>query len=146
MSIYCLNCWWACAFYNISKNFVNKKFLYLSLEYTLNSAGHSANFDFFGTLSNLAAEFPFFESNVWDNIFLVRSWAKNKGILRSLIGLTSDRISSKFLSVLLFSLKSHELLAYYHNTFRLILIKSNVCYFFEYYLITNDPYMYSTIY
>ena len=48
MSIYCLNCWWARTFYNIFKNFVNKKFLNLSLEYTLNSAGNSANFDFSG--------------------------------------------------------------------------------------------------
>ena len=46
----CLH-WFDWAFYNIFKNFVNKKFLYLSLEYTLNSAGHSENFDFFGTLS-----------------------------------------------------------------------------------------------
>ena len=50
MSIYCLNCWWAHAFRNIFKNFDNKKFLYLSLKYTLNSAGHSENFNFFGTL------------------------------------------------------------------------------------------------
>ena len=60
MSIYCLNCWWACTFYNIFKNFVNKKFLYLSLEYTLNSDGHSANFGFFGALSSIKLEFDFF--------------------------------------------------------------------------------------
>ena len=38
---------WAPPFCNIFKNFFNKKFLDLSLEITLNSAGHSENFDFF---------------------------------------------------------------------------------------------------
>ena len=38
---------WAPPFCNIFKNFFNKKFLDLSLEITLNSAGHSENLDFF---------------------------------------------------------------------------------------------------
>ena len=38
---------WALPFCTILKNFFNKKFLDLSLEITLNSAGHSENFDFF---------------------------------------------------------------------------------------------------
>ena len=47
-----LCCLWARPGSNIFKNFFNKKFLDLSLEYTLNSAGHSENIDFFRSLSN----------------------------------------------------------------------------------------------
>ena len=43
-----LCCLWAWPGSNIFKNFFNKKFLDLSLEYSFNSAGHSENIDFFG--------------------------------------------------------------------------------------------------
>ena len=41
-------CLWAWPGSNIFKNFFNKKFLDLSLEYSFNSAGHSENIDFLG--------------------------------------------------------------------------------------------------
>ena len=44
--------WLSPPFWNTLKNFFSKKFLDLSLEYTLNSADHSENFDFFASLSN----------------------------------------------------------------------------------------------
>ena len=47
-----LCCLWAWPGSNIFKNFFNKKFLDLSLEYPFNSAGHSDNIDFFLSLSN----------------------------------------------------------------------------------------------
>ena len=43
----CLNCQCEWPFCNILRNFFNKKFLDLYLEYTLNSTGHSEQFDFF---------------------------------------------------------------------------------------------------
>ena len=67
MSILCLNCWCARTFLNILENFFNKKFLELSLECTINSAGHSETFDFSGTLSNFYTFLrSTFELNWWN--------------------------------------------------------------------------------
>ena len=47
-------------FWNIFENFFTKKFLDLPLEYTLNSAKQSENFDFLASLSNWACRAIFF--------------------------------------------------------------------------------------
>ena len=86
MSIYCLNCWCARAFCNIWKNNFNKKFLKLSLECTVNSAGRSGTFDFFGTLS-IINEYRNSEFHlIIQNVCVVRLAVNNKIKCNSISG------------------------------------------------------------
>ena len=92
-----LCCLWAWPGSNIFKNFFNKKFLDLSLEYTLNSAGYSGNIDFFD---------PFKYEKLYDQFKSYLGTFYNGYYIPSILGLFAEGFAFIVAHFDQFSLKS----------------------------------------